>query len=492
MSSPTGAAPSLGDSAAFEHCPVAPVAIDFPPDAMRTMGREVVERTAQHFEGLDSAPTLGDYTDIKALCRSLRERVPENAAELSPLLDLLFERLIPRSYNTISPGYLAYIPGGGIYPAALADFIADATNRYTGIWHAAPGLVQLEANALGWLRDWMHYPTESAGVFTPGGSMATFNAILCARERLLGADIRPGVMYTSTQSHHSAVKSARLAGVMSDRVRHIAVDGEYRMRIDALADAIADDRRAGLRPFMVVSSAGTTNTGAVDPLDDIADLCAREGLWHHVDGAYGACFHMVPALQPLLRGLPRADSITLDPHKGLFLPYGTGALLVRDGSALRQVHSATAGYLPDNQDEFYDPAQHGPELSRGFPGLRVWLTLKLVGAARYRAALAEKRDLALWSAEAVSRIPGVVMDAWPQLSAFAFHLAGPNLQSLGAQNAATTALMERVTARGRVMLTGCTIGERVLARVCVLGVRTHREQLEACVADLHADTAALT
>src|SRR5262249_47121740 len=202
-----------------------------------------------------------------------------------------------------------------------------------------------------------------------------------------------GVLYTSDQAHHSVLKSAKLAGIMPDRVRALPCDAHYRLPVDGLRDAIAADRRAGLRPFAVVSSAGTTNTGAVDPLDAIADLCATEGVWHHIDGAYGAFFYMLDDLRPVLNGLSRADSLTLDPHKGMFLPYGTGALLVRDGAALRAAHEATADYLPPmpHPDEFYDPSQHGPELSRGFPGLRVWLSIKLFGAAAFRAAMAEKR-----------------------------------------------------------------------------------------------------
>jgi aromatic-L-amino-acid decarboxylase len=200
---------------------------------------------------------------------------------------------------------------------------------------------------------------------------------------------------------------------------------------------------------------------------------------------------MVPGLRPLLGGLSRADSLTLDPHKGLFMPYGTGALLVRDGEALRELHASSAGYLPDNQNDFHDPAQYGPDLSRGFPGLRVWLTLKYFGAARYRAALAEKRELAVWAAGRIAGIPGIAMDAMPQLSLFAFHLESPALGTLAAQNAATRALMERVTARGQVMLTGAMVGERFLGRVCVLSFRTRRAQMETCVRHLAEEAARL-
>ena len=300
------------------------------------------------------------------------------------------------------------------------------------------------------------------------------------------------MLYASNQVHHSVLKSAKLAGIMPDRVRPIAVDDRFRMRPDALADAIAHDRADGLTPFMVVSTAGTTNTGAVDPLDAVADVCAAGRLWHHIDGAYGAFFHACPELRPLLAGLPRADSLTLDPHKGLFLPYGTGALLVRDGAALRAAHEATAPYLPPMPDaaEFYDPSQHGPELSRGFPGLRVWLCVKLYGAARLRAAIAEKRALAVDAADKVAAIPGIVLDAPPQLSLFAFHLEWPGATQ-AQQDAATRLLLSRVTDRGEVMLTGCTVDGRFLGRVCVLSFRTHHEHTQTCVDQLAEEAAAI-
>ena len=465
--------------------------LDLSPARMQAMGEAVLARIVAHLGALDTAPSCGDFDGIEALCRSLREAPPEAGTDLSDLLDPLFQEWIPRSFGTPGPGYLAYIPGGGVYPAALASFIADAVNRYTGIWQAAPALVQLEANTLDWLRQWMQFPDSARGLYTPGGSMAMFNAIAVAREQRLGTDIRAGTLYVSSQAHHCITKAARLAGIAHDRVRSIAVDSHWRMRVDKLEAAIAADRAAGLKPFMVFSTAGTTNTGAVDPLDAVADLAAREGLWHHVDGAYGGFFHMVPELRPLLTGLPRADSLTLDPHKGLFLPYGTGALLVRDGEALRHLHASTAGYLPENQNEFYDPAQYGPDLSRGFPGLRVWLALKFHGVARFRAALAEKRALALWAAEEIARIPGVVMDAPPQLSLFAFHLEGGALDTLDKQNTATRALMQRVTERGQIMTTGAQVGDRFLARVCVLSFRTRKAQMETCVTQMAEEAAKL-
>ena len=450
------------------------------------MASDVAARCVDHLASVDRQPSCGDV-DAAALCRALREPSPEHGVALEPLLDSLFRDWIPRSFTTIAPGYFAYIPGGGIYPAALADFIADTTNRYTGVWQAAPALVQLEANALDWLRDWMGFPPEARGLFTTGGSMATFNAIVCARQRHLGAEIRRGVLYTSDQAHHSVLKSAKLAGIMPDRVRAIESDDRFRLRIDVLREAIAADRRSGLTPCAVVSTAGTTNTGAVDPLDQVADVCDGEGMWHHIDGAYGAFFYLCDDLRDTLRGLPRADSLTLDPHKGMFLPYGTGALLVRDGAALRAAHEATAGYLPamPHPEDFYDPSQHGPELSRGFPGLRVWLSVKLFGAAAFRGAIAEKRALTLDAARRVASLPGIVMDAAPELSLFAFHLTWPGA-TRSDEDAATQALMEKTTALGRVMVTGCTAHGRFLGRVCVLSFRTHQREIDALVEDLAA------
>jgi len=451
------------------------------------MADEVVARVLGHLEGVRTAPACGDVDPARAaeLCRALREGPPEEGAPLRELLDPLFDEWVPRSFGTAGPGYLAYIPGGGLFESALAALIGDATNRFTGTWAAAPALVQLEGNVLEWFREWMGMPPTTRGLLTSGGSMANFAAVVAAREKLLGTALRDGTLYASREAHLCIGKAARLAGILPDRVRSVPVDGSFRMRPDALAEAIAADRRAGLRPFLVVSTAGSTNTGAVDPLEAVADLCAREGLWHHVDGAYGAFFHMVPELRPLLAGLSRADSVALDPHKGLFLPYGTGAVLVRDGEALRAAHAATAGYLPASPEEFHDPSQYGPELSRPYRGLRAWLPIKLIGAAALRAAVAEKRELALWAAERVARVPGLELVAPPQLSLFAFRVAGPD------GDAATRRLLVGVNARQRVMLSGCTVDGRYLARICVLSFRTRRADVEAAVEDIAVEAAAL-
>jgi aromatic-L-amino-acid decarboxylase len=458
-----------------------PASLEFTPVQMQAMGDAAMRRVVEHLATIDSQPVRGDV-DAVALCRAMREPAPEQGVEIDSLLDPLFNDWIPRSYNTASPGYLAFIPGGGVFPGALAELIASGVNRYTGVWLASPALVQLEANVLDWLRDWMQFPATTRGLFTTGGSMANFTAIVCAREQRLGTDIRSGVLYASNQVHHSVMKSARLAGIRPDRVRVIPVDESFCMRVDALEAAIGADKAAGLKPFLVVSSAGTTNTGAVDPLPAIVRICRANDMWHHIDGAYGASFHIVPELRSLLEGLPQADSLTIDPHKGLFLPYGTGALLVADGTAMKAAFAETASYMPQSQMEpdLYDPHQYGPDLSRDYPGLRLWLTLKLYGAARYRAALTEKRALALEACRRLAEVPGIVIDAQPQLSAFVYHLEWPG-STLEQQNAATRELLERVTRRGKIMLTGCEANGRFLGRACVLSFRTRQAQIDTFI-----------
>ena len=345
-------------------------------------GRAVAGRRP-HRRRLPTSPPAATRPPRSCAARCA-SRPPRTARRLKSCLAHCFEEWIPRSFNTAGPGYLAFIPAGGLFPAALADLIADGTNRYTGVWRAAPALVQLEANVLDWFRDWMGFPPATRGLFTTGGSMSIFNAIVCARERQLGTEIRSGVLYTSTQAHGSVVKSARLAGILPDRVRIVSVDEQFRMRVDA------PERRDRRRPPRRAAALHGRLDGGHDQHrrsrpagDDRRSVCHDAACGITSTGPTAPSFIWSSRFAHCWQG-SRADSLTLDPHKGLFLPYGTGALLVRDGSVLRAVHGVNAGYLPPAADlEFYDPAQHGPELSRGFPGLRVWLTIKIFGTAQH-------------------------------------------------------------------------------------------------------------
>jgi len=446
---------------------------------MEELSDEVVKRLLRHIASVGELPAGGAIdAGVAQRCLELPRDAPEKGAPLGPVLDKFFEEWLPASLLTTGPGWLAYISGGGLFTGALGHFIGAALSRQTGLNTQAPFLVELEGRAMGWLRAWMGFPKGATGIFTPGGSTSNLIAIITAREHRLGCDIRAGTLYVSEDVHHSILKSARLAGIAADRIRTIAVDARRRMLVEDLQDAIASDRVSGLRPFLVVSTAGTTNTGAVDPLARIGEVARREGLWHHVDGAYGGVFRMVPELRPALAGIETADSLTLDPHKGLFLPFGTGALLVRDERTLRAVHTATASYLPDlPPDEHYDPSQISPELSRPYRGFPLWLAVQAHGASAFREALAEKRALAVFAAQRLAATPGIAVVDDPQLSIMTFRATAEGW-SRDEEDLQTRALLDAVNSRGRVHLSGAMVSGRFVGRICVLCFRVGRQRLE--------------
>jgi aromatic-L-amino-acid decarboxylase len=466
--------------------------LELAPEQMRRLVDQALARILDHVASLPRQPAC-DVDGAAELARSLVERLPERGTPYEDLLRLLFDTAIPKSFNTAGPGYLAYIPGGGLLHSAVADLIADATNRYVGVWAAAPALAQLEANVVRWLGEIVGYPPEARGVLTSGGSIANLIALVTARRERLPPDFLSGTLYASDQVHHSVQKAALLAGFPEDSVREIPCDAAFRIRPDALRARIARDRASGRRPFFVVGSAGTTNTGAVDDLAGLADLAAVERLWLHVDGAYGGFFLLTERGRRAMRGIERADSVTLDPHKGMFLPYGTGSVLVRDGEALRRAHSVAAHYLPPMQEsrDFVDFNEISPELSRDFRGLRVWLPVKMHGISVFREALDEKLDLTLRATEALQAIDGVEIVAEPQLSIVAFHLVRPGLDLAGL-NALNRRFLDRINARRRVYLTGTLLDGRFVIRICVLSFRTHADRMDEGLADIRSAASEVT
>ena len=467
---------------------LAPMRYPLEPSAaeMRALVDAAMERVVEHIESLPSQPAM-NVEGATDYARTLVEPLPEHGESYDALLDFLFREAIPRSFTAAGPGYLAYVPGGGLFHAAVADLIANAVNRYVGVCAAAPALVQLEANVVRWFCDIIGLPRGAGGFLTSGGSLANFSGIVAARKALLPDDFLRGTLYCSSQIHHSFQKAAHLAGFPYANIRELPVDDRFRLRIDALEEAIARDREEGFVPFLVAASAGTTGTGAVDDLEAIARVARREQLWFHVDGAYGALFMLTARGREVLRGIEHADSLILDPHKTLFLPFGTGALLVRDARTLRRAHSLHADYLPamQSEDELVDFCEISPELSRDFRGLRVWLPLKMFGIAPFREQLDEKLDLIRFAVDELRKIDGIEIVAEPQLTITAFRLvrAGLSLEELNALN---RDLLERINARKRVMLTPTTLNGRFVIRICIVSHRTHRERVEMAIEDVRA------
>ncbi len=452
---------------------------------------EAMARIVPHIESLPEQPSA-DVTGGASLARSLVEPLPERGESFESLLDLIFNRAVPKSFNTAGPGYLAYIPGGGIFHSAVADLVADSVNRYVGVFAAAPGLSQLEANVVRWFSDIVGYGPDARGFLTSGGSLANLSAVVVARRELLPRDFLQGTLYVSDQVHHSVQKAAMLAGFPIDNVRVIETDGRFCVRLDRLEERVAADRAAGMQPFFVVGSAGTTNTGACDDLEALATVAEREGMWLHVDAAYGGFFMLTERGRHAMRGIERAASVTLDPHKGMFLPYGTGSLVVRDGESLRRAYTLDADYLPPMQEDrdLVDFCQISPELSRPFRGIRVWLSLKLNGIAPFRAALDEKLDLATWATEELRTIDDLEIVAAPQLSIVAFRLRRSGLGRDDA-NELNRRFIERINDRRRIYLTGTMLNGQFAIRVCVLSFRTHADRMREGLEDIREAAASL-
>ena len=371
-------------------------------------------------------------------------------------------------------GHLSYIPNGGLYTAALAEFLAAGLNRYTGVAAAAPGMSAIEHGVVAWMTSLFDLGEKASGLMLSGGSLANFTAIVAARTSRLGDDLTRGVLYITSHTHHSVAKAARLAGFGDDQIRTVPVDADLRMDPEALANAVEEDREAGRQPFLVVGSAGTTDTGTIDPLPDLGDVCADSELWFHIDGAYGGFFQLTKRGRARLTGIERADSISIDPHKGLSIPFGNGALLVRDESHLVDANQGRGAYLldEDSHSGLRDIASLGPELSRPFRGLQVWLPLHLHGVAPFREALDRALDLADSAYSRLAGIEGIETPWRPDLSIVAFRFRDDDQGR---------AAMEAVNRDRKVHVSPTIVDDRFVLRFAILNRRTTIDHIDHAI-----------
>lgn len=389
--------------------------------------------------------------------------------------------------------FFGFIPGSGLYASALGDYLAAVTNPYAGVTYAGPGAVRMERRLLRWIADFVGYPESAAGDLTPGGSIAMLSALVTARKAcgIRARDVERTVVYLTPQTHHCVDKALRIAGLGETVRRRIPLDACYRMEAEALARQIDSDRSAGLRPWLVVASAGTTDTGAVDPLETIAGITETEELWLHVDGAYGAAFALTETGRRRLAGIERADSLVIDPHKGLFLPFGTGVVLVRDGAKLRAAHTFTASYMQDTggygEALELSPAAVSPELSRHFRALRLWLPLKLAGVAAFRAALDEKLLLAQYFHERIGAHEGFEVGPVPDLSIVTFRYRPRH----GDADDFNRRMAEAIHKDGRIYLSTTRLDGRYVLRMAILNVRSHRREVDLALEVIRETAAGL-
>ncbi|MEO1337601.1 MAG: aminotransferase class I/II-fold pyridoxal phosphate-dependent enzyme, partial [Myxococcota bacterium] len=435
-------------------------------DVFKAMVGEAATAIVQHLAQVDQRPV---WKPVRSRVESLdrprsglqieslhqRQDLPAKGASMDVILSELFDDVLSPGLQTRSAGYMAYMPSGGLLSSAVADLIASAVNRYVGNWAASPGLVELETKVIQWFAKMVGYPPSSRGYLASGGSMANISAILCARRFGAHRSLSKARAYGSSFTHHSLRKALMMAGFADDVFVEVQTDACGALSTSALRAQIEADRAAGYEPLLILATAGSTMTGAIDPMSELASLAMATGLWLHVDAAYGGFFALTQRGQAALRGLDRAHSITLDPHKSLFIPYGTGALLVREGEQLRRAHQGTGDrYSPrQDSDERIDFCEHSPELSRSCRGLRVWLPLKLHGQDAFTSCLDEKLDLARWLAGELAQLSDVELPFSPSLTVVVFRWA-PSGYDSNQLDDLNRAVLERINERGRIHLMG--------------------------------------
>ena len=399
--------------------------------------------------------------------------ITENGIDIDSIIKLIEHNVDRPGLNPASGGHLGYIPGGGIYFSALGDYLAAIMNRYAGIFFAGPGAVRMEHMLLDWMAEIVGYPKSSGGNLTSGGSIANLIGVVAARDAhgLKAKDYDKSVIYMTSQVHHSVNKSIRIAGLKECVIRFVPMDDRYRMSTDQLEKTIISDKKSGLNPFLIIASAGTTDTGAIDPMNTIGDIAKQHRLWFHVDGAYGAFFALCDEGKKILNGMDKSDSIVMDPHKGLFLPYGTGAVLVKDKQKLFDSFWYQANYMQDavKASGELSPADLSPELTKHFRGLRLWLPLKLVGVAPFRAALEEKLLLARYFYEEIQKINGFEVGPFPDLSVVTYRY----IPKKGDANEFNERLAKEVQNDGRVFISSTMLNGKFTLRLAVLSFRTH-------------------
>ena len=470
--------------------------LDWDPARARAFTDATVDIWQELLERLPSMPVAGRWT-AQQVRDAVALPIPDEPMDDDALFAHLREVAFDWSTYCGHPRFMAYVSGAGTVPGAAADLLAAGLNANVGGWRLAPAATEIELALTRWFaHEVFGLPEGAGGLITSGGAMATFIALKVARDNRAGWNVRrlgtaggPRLtMYLSAETHVVSTRAADMLGIGTDQVRVIPVDGDYRIQMDALREAVAADRSAGMQPFAVVASAGTVSTGAVDPLNEMADLCAAEGLWFHVDAAYGGPAMLAEDLRPLFAGIERADSVSFDPHKWLYTAQSGGCVLVRSMIHLKESFDVNPSYI--HQDKEYtqsgiDLGLHGPQFSRGFWALKVWVSLLAHGRRAFGERISHDAALARYVAACAQERPDFEVCAPVTLSIACLRYVPTDLASddPNAREAYLNVLNERVMTEmqldGRVYCSNAVLGDMFCLRACIVNFRTEAEDMDA-------------
>jgi aromatic-L-amino-acid/L-tryptophan decarboxylase len=448
---------------------------------MRVHGYRAVDEIVSHLTSLRHRP-VGHPPNRPELEAALQRNVPLAGTGLGAVMDQVMQDVFGAIVHTDHPRFLAYVPGPSTFVGALADFLSAGFNVFAGQWLVGSGPAVLERVTVDWLRQMCGLPEGAAGLFLSGGTMANLVAIHAARTRLAGSD-RPrwATVYLTDQTHRSIRRGLRFLGFDDAQIRTVPTDDSYRMDPALLCDQVSLDRREGRRPFLVLATAGTTGTGAVDPLAALSRFCADEGLWLHVDAAYGGAAVLSKRGKDLLEGLDAADSVALDLHKWWYQPYEAGCVLVRDATSLTDAFMMDAEYLRETRlggapINFYD---FGPQLTRSFRALKVWMSINTFGLASFRSAVEQAMALAEHAEAQLARFRWEIVTA-AQLAVVTFR---PRIAGLSDEevDALTREIAIGTLKHGYALVTTTEVRGRPVLRLCTIHPETTREDLDATI-----------
>lgn len=453
-------------------------------DDMRGLGYRVIDMLVEHHTtlGSKSATTVRRRHQLEEV---LREAPPRQGSEPLEVLATVERDVLANIMYCNHPRHFAWVPGPSNYISVLADLLASGINVCPGTWLESSGPSQIELITTEWLLQLCGFPESGGGVFVSGGSIANLTGLVTARQVMLAGEMAGAVVYSSAQAHSSNWKNLRILGFQPEQIRLVPVDERLRLDVAALKKAIDEDRRAGRRPFCVIATAGTTNTGAVDPLNAIADVCEQQDLWLHVDGAYGAAAVLTERGRALLGGMERAHSLVLDPHKWLFQPFDIGCCLVRDVRWLEQSFSEHPEYLQDTRDKMdmtreVNFCDRGVQLTRAFRALKLWMSIKVFGLDRFRSAI----DRGISNAERAQRLleeQGNFEITTPaELAVVTFRFRPPDYPEHDLDQL-TRSVFDGIVEDGHAMLTTTVINGQTVLRMCTINPRTTDDDLRSTI-----------